>query len=226
MFIVTEKWKQAYPGAFVGVLVMNSVINPPHHAALSERKSALEQTLRAKYADFDRPALRALPILQAYHTYYKRFKKTYHVQLQLESIVHKGKSIPQVAALVEAMFMAELEDQMLTAGHDLDVVQTPVRIDVAEGDEAYVRINGRSQQLAAGDMFIADTAGVLSSVIHGPDQRTQITDGTTRVLFTVYAPPGIGETAVHSHLQTIQTNINLFAPQAEVELTAVYSTDS
>ncbi len=222
MFIITEKWKQAYPGAFVGLLAMNGVVNPPEHAELDARKSALEAALREKYATFDRPALRALPVLQVYHTYYKRFKKTYHVQLQLESIVHKGKSIPQVAALVEAMFIAELEDQMLTAGHDLDVVQTPMRIDVAEGSEEYVRINGQSQQLAAGDMFIADAVGVLSSVIHGPDQRTQITEATTRVLFTVYAPPGIGETAVHTHLQTIQTNINLFSPQAEVELTAVY----
>lgn len=226
MFIITEKWKQAYPGAFVGVLAMNHVVNPAEHAALDERKAALEAELRAKYAAFDRPALRALPVLQAYHNYYKQFKKSYHVQLQLESVVHKGKSIPRVAALVEAMFMAELEDQMLTAGHDLDVVQTPLRIGVAEGSEQFVRINGQSQTLAAGDMFIADTVGVLSSVVHGPDQRTQITEATTWVLFTVYAPPGIGETAVLTHLQNIQTNVHLIAPQAEVELTAVYGTGS
>jgi DNA/RNA-binding domain of Phe-tRNA-synthetase-like protein len=225
MFVVSENWQQAYPGAFVGVLVMNHVVNPPGHEALEAQKAALETTLRDKYASFDRPALRALPILQAYHDYYKRFKKTYHVQLQLESVVHKGKSIPRVAALVEAMFMAELEDQMLTAGHDFDVVQPPVRVDVAEGRETFVRINGRSQQLATGDMFIADTVGVLSSVIHGPDQRTQITEGTTHVLFTAYAPPGIGETAVHAHLQNIQNNVHLIAPQAETEQLDVYGTN-
>jgi DNA/RNA-binding domain of Phe-tRNA-synthetase-like protein len=215
MFTVTEKWKEAYPGAAVGVLVMDKVINPAVHPALNERKAALEADLRRQFADFDRPALRALPVLQAYHRYYKRFKKTYHVQLQLESIVHKGKSIPHVAALVEAMFMAELADQMLTAGHNFAVVQQPVRIDVADGNEEYVRINGRSQQLAAGDMYIADTVGVLSSVVHGPDQRTQITDGTTQVLFTVYAPEGIGATAVQAHLENIQSNVLLVAPQAE-----------
>jgi hypothetical protein len=31
----------------------------------------------------------------------------------------KGKAIPRQAALVEAMFMAELENLILTAGHDL-----------------------------------------------------------------------------------------------------------
>jgi len=37
------------------------------------------------------------PILKAYQEYYRRFKKTYHVQLQLESLLFKGKSIPSVA---------------------------------------------------------------------------------------------------------------------------------
>lgn len=223
--IVSEKWRQIYPRAFVGVLVLDNVVNPAGHAVLSQRKAALEAELRARYADFDRLALRALPVLQAYHNYYKRFKKTYHVQLQLESIIHKGKSIPQVAALVEAMFMAELEDQMLTAGHDLDVVQGAVRIDVAGGSEEYVRINGQVQQLAAGDMFIADAIGVLSSVVHGPDQRTQITEATTRVMFTVYAPPGIGATAVHTHLQNIQNNVYLVSPKAHTEKLAVFGAD-
>ena len=35
-------------------------------------------------------------ILQAYAAYYKQFKKTYHVQLQVESIVLKGKGLPNV----------------------------------------------------------------------------------------------------------------------------------
>lgn len=223
MFTISEKWRKAYPEAFAGVLAMNNVVNPAEHAGLEARKAALEAELRAKYASFDRPALRAMPVLQAYHNYYKRFKKTYHVQLQLESVVHKGKSIPRVAALVEAMFMAELEDQMLTAGHDLDVVQGPVRLDVADGSEEFVRINGQAQQLAAGDMFITDSVGILSSVVHGPDQRTQITDATTRVLFTVYAPPGIEATAVHNHLQNIQKNVLLVAPEAVTETLTIFN---
>lgn len=222
MLTVTDKWKQTYPGAFVGVLVLADVTNPPEHAVLNARKTAVESALRSQYADFDRPALRALPILQAYHRYYKQFKKTYHIQLQLESIVHKGKSIPRVAALVEAMFMAELEDQMLTAGHDLAVVEGPIRLDVADGSEEFVRINGRPQQLAAGDMVIADSVGVLSSVVHGPDQRTQIRASTTRVLFTAYAPPGIGATAVQAHLQNIESYARLIAPAARTETLAVF----
>ena len=169
--------------------------------------------------------MKSLPVLEAYNAYYRQFKKTYHVQLQLESVVFKGKSIPSVAALVEAIFVAELKNLLLTAGHDLAAAQKPVRVDVAEGSERYIRLNGQEQQLKPGDMMIADAEGVISSVLYGPDQRTRITAGTKQVLFTVYAPPGIGEEAVRAHLEDIRDNVLLVAPQAQVETLKVYGTD-
>ena len=226
---LSEAWKTAYPGASVGVLAMEGVANPAHHAALEARKTALEDELRARYAGYDRAAFKALPAIQAYNAYYRRFKKTYHVQLQLESIVLKGKSIPSVAALVEAMFMAELDHQLLTAGHDLALVQGAPRIDVAGGSERYLRLNGQQQTLKAGDMYIADQhpdgpwGGVLSSILYGPDQRTRITGATTAVLFTVYAPPGIETAAVQRHLEEIQSYVRLVAPEARTTLLNVYA---
>jgi len=222
MFSVSEAWRAAYPGAAVGVLAMGGVDNPERCAALDEIKEGLEAQIRARYTSQEE--VRSLERLQAYRNYYKRFKKTYHVQMQLESVALKGKSIPSVAALVEAMFIAELKNLLLTAGHDLDIVEAPVRLDVATGDEQFRRINGQEQQLKAGDMFIADRQGVLSAVIYGPDQRTQIVAGTRRALFTVYAPPGIGEAAVGQHLQDIASYARLIAPEAETELLDVYGT--
>src|SRR5689334_9509085 len=100
MFEVTSTWKSTYPGAHTGVLVIRNVSNPAHHMELETRKAALEEELRARFAGQDRAALTGHPVLQAYGDYYRGFKKTYHVQLQLESILWKGKSIPRVAALV------------------------------------------------------------------------------------------------------------------------------
>ncbi len=225
MFMVSEAWKTAYPGAAVGVLAMHNVVNPEHHPVLEKQKEELENQLRSRFSGHDRAALKALPTIQAYNTYYKRYKKTYHVQLQLESVVFKGKSIPQVAGLVEAMFMAELKNLLLTAGHDLEAIQMPVGIDVANGTERYVRLNGREQELKPGDMMIADAQGVISSVIYGPDRRTRITSETRQVLFTVYAPPGIGQQTVNDHLQDIRANVLLVAPEAHVELLEVYGAE-
>ncbi len=223
MFSVSEAWKTRYPGAAAGVLAMGNVANPKSHAAMDQAKEELEGQIRAGFAS--KEELRAQDRLQAYRAYYKRFKKTYHVQLQLESIAFKGKSIPRVAALVEVMFTAELKNILLTAGHDLDIVEPPVKLDVAQGSERYTRINGQEQQLKAGDMFISDTQGVLSAVIYGPDQRTRILPTTRRVLFTVYAPPGIGAEAVRQHLQDMEAYVRLIAPQAETELLQVYEAD-
>jgi DNA/RNA-binding domain of Phe-tRNA-synthetase-like protein len=222
MFSVSEEWRAMYPGAAVGFLALGSVTNPAHSEALDQRKAALEEKLRARYAGYDRAAFKALSTLQAYRAYYKRFKKTYHVQLQLESIVLKGKSIPRVAALVEAMFMAELKNQLLTAGHDLALVREPVGIDVARGEVRMVQLRGEEKALKAGDMYIADAEGVLSSVIYGPDRRTPIGPATERALFTVYAPAGIGEAAVREHLEDIQANVAVFAPGVEVLALEVY----
>ena len=74
-------------------------------------------------------------------------------------------------------------------------------------------------------MMIADAQGVISSVIYGPDRRTRITSETRQVLFTVYAPPGIGEQAVYDHLRDIQANVLLVAPEAQVEVLEVYGTE-
>lgn len=211
-FTANETWRQQYHGAAVGVLALENVSNPRQHPQLEALKEALEHDLRRRFGDSDRAELRSRPTLQAYHDYYKRFKKSYHVQLQLESVVFKGKSIPRVAALVEAMFMAELKNQLLTAGHDLATVARPFGVKVADGNERYIRINGQEQQLKEGDMFIADAQGVMSSIIYGPDRRTQIGPQTTAAVFTVYAPAGIAPETVAGHLEDIKSYVALFAP--------------
>lgn len=129
----------------------------------------------------------------------------------------KGKAIPRVVALVEAMFIAELKNLLLTVGHDLDLeaIAPPVRLDVAQGIERYTLLNGSEQVLKAGDMLMADGQGVISSVLHGPDHRTRITAATRQVHFAVYAPPGIGKKAVAQHLEDIRDKVLLVAPQAQ-----------
>ncbi len=225
MIEISSSWKSEYPGSSIGVLAMHGVANPQQHPQLDERKKNLEDTLRAQFSSYDRTSLRAIPVLASYRDYYKRFNKTYHVQHQLESLVFKNQPIPKVAALVEAMFMAELKNLLLTAGHDLSAIEPPLRIDVAKGTESYIRMNGEEQTLKAGDMMIADTNGILSCIIYGPDRRTRIRPQTDRVVFTVYAPPGIEVRAVNRHLEDIRENVTVIAPGASVELLETFGTD-
>ncbi|HTX78374.1 MAG TPA: phenylalanine--tRNA ligase beta subunit-related protein, partial [Longilinea sp.] len=218
MFEVTQDWSTNYPHAHAGILAMEQVENPALHAGLEERKRVIENDLRVRFAGQDPHALEALVPIRAYSAYYKRFDKTYHVLGQLTSVVFKGKSIPSTAALVEAMFMAELKNMLLTAGHDLDQLRLPVTLGVANGDEHYTLLRGQEQVLKPGDMFMADQAGVISSILYGPDQRTQINAATKNVLFAVYAPEGIDPQAVQVHLEDIRDLVLLIAPSATIKL--------
>ena len=221
-FNVGKTWQQTYPSAHVGILVMRRTLDPPSHPSLEHRKQVLENELRSRYAGMDRKALLALPAIQAYSAFYKAFKKTYHVQLQLESFLFKGRSFPQVSALVDAMFMAELSNLLLTAGHDLASLQGPLRLEIAQGTEIYTTLPGDEKTLKTGDMYISDQDGVISSVLYGPDARTKITSHTQEVLFTVYAPEGISKETILGHLGDIRDNVLSVSPGAQVELSKVY----
>ncbi len=237
---ISKEWNTLYPGAAAGVLVVSGAGGEPNpgFAALAER---LEAGLRAQFAGFDRPALTALPVFQAYKEYYRRFNKTYHVLLQLESVALKGRPLPRTEPLVQAMFMAELKNQLLTAGHDLDALRggaaialaqiartnagrwRGLRLDVATGSEHYTTLGGEAQALKPGDMFISDEDGVISSIIYGPDQRTRLMPTSRGAVYTVYAPPGIGAQAVQRHLEDLRDFVRAAFPQARVEQLAVYS---
>jgi DNA/RNA-binding domain of Phe-tRNA-synthetase-like protein len=118
-----------------------------------------------------------------------------------------------------------VKNMLLTAGHDLDSVRGQLKLDVARGDEKYVRINGSEQMLKSGDMIISDSEGVISSIIYGPDLRTRISSGTRNVMFTVYAVSGISEQSLQQHLEGIEANVRLIAPDCTTEIIRIYAAD-
>jgi DNA/RNA-binding domain of Phe-tRNA-synthetase-like protein len=92
-------------------------------------------------------------------------------------------------------------------------------------DEQFVGLGGREQVVRAGDMLMRDQSGIISAVVYGPDQRTRLVDHTRRVLFTTYAPAGIGPGQVLRHLDQLAGLVRLASPEAEVRLRAMYPTD-
>jgi DNA/RNA-binding domain of Phe-tRNA-synthetase-like protein len=221
-FIVSDTWKAQYPGAVVGILAMRDVRNPESHPAIETLKREKEDELRAQFAGQDRTALKNLDPIKAYEAYYGKYGKTYHVLLQLESIALKGKPFASTGALVQVMFVAEVGNLILTAGHDLDTMVPPLTLDIAKGTESYMLYHGKLQSPKQGDMMISDAEGITSSIVLGPDQRTRIHAGTRNVLFAAYAPVGIGKEAMRKHMEEIQHGTMLIAPEAVTELLEVY----
>lgn len=217
MIEITQEFKSTYPGASIGVLLINNIKNQKNNTELSARKRQIESEIRKQFEGKDRQYLNNLDNNKAYEQYYKMFKKTYHVLLQLESIVFKGKSIPDVDCLVEAMFMAEIKNQLLTAGHDVDKLQLPIKVGVSNGKENYIVMNGKEQVCTQGDMFMYDDKGVISSILNGPDSRTKIDGNTNHVLYIVYAPEGVEKDTIKKHLEDIKDNLSLISNDFTVE---------
>jgi len=209
-------WREAHPGASVGLIAMQGVANPASNDSLNDLATALETDLRSRLGSADHETIRATPPLPAYAAYYKRWGQRYHVAMQLESVAQKGKALPHVAALVEAMFIAELRNLLLTAGHDLDALELPVRLTVGSG-ESFTAPNGQETTVKAGDMVIADARErVLSSIVTGPSDVARIGPETTAALFYTYAPPGVDSGLVDAHLHEIECNVRSISPETAV----------
>ncbi len=221
MLIITDRFKSLYPNAKMGIAIVENIDNS-EKLRIEEAKGQLTEELIQKYKDDTKQEMKSRYPIKEYMDYYRSFKKTYHVLHQVESVAQKGKEIPHVISLVGAMFMAELKNQLLTAGHDLDKLQTPLTLDIGVGTEEYTGINKEIQGVVQNDMYLRDETGIISSILRGPDYSSRITQKTKRALFTIYAPSGIENQYIREHLEDIYGYIRLFSPGAKLTLLDIF----
>ena len=213
----TLAWHTAHPGAVIGLLELSGIVQPESSPLMNERKRETEAHLRARYQAGTRKDIAAHPVMAAYIKYYKRFNKTYHVLLQAESIALKDKNLPDVCPLVDAAYISEMETFVLTAGHDVDLLQPPILIDVSHEDEQMVQMDGTVKVIRAGDMIMRNAEGISCSILYGQCKRSPITAQTAHVLYVAYAPSGVPVDTVMTHLHGIEANIRLYSPTAVLE---------
>jgi len=212
----TDAWRGAHPGAAIGLLEISG-IEKPSPAALDARKRAAEAALRERYKGYVRKDFTALPVMAAYEKYYRKFSKTYHVLQQVESIVLKGKNLPNISPLVDANFAAEVETLVLTAGHDVARLAGALSMDVARAGDEMTQMNGARKPLLESDMIMRDANGVACSILYGQDNRSPISPQTSHVLYVAYAPAGVPAAAVEEQLKKIEDNVRLASGTAKTE---------
>ena len=215
--LATAAWRAAHTGAVIGLLELSRVENGHPSPRLDDRKRETEARLRARYQGFARKDFLSLPVMAAYAQYYKRFNKTYHVQLQVESIVSRGKRLPDVSPLVDSNFVAEMESLVLTAGHDIEKLHGGVSIDVSHDGDQLTQMDGASKAIRAGDMIMRDAGGICCSILYGQDNRSPISADTSHVLYVAYAPAGVPAETVEVHLAAIEDHARLVSPLAVSE---------
>lgn len=222
MLTLEENLKTLYPNSKFGVLIIKNVKNPSTNPEFNKIKLSVSEQLLSQYQNYNRKEFIKSEPACFYTNYYKKFRKTYPIQLQLESVILKGNSLPNTAALVEAMFVAELKNLLLTAGHDFDKIEFPIKLGLGQGNESFIGISEKDQFLTKNDMMLCDGKGIMSSILNGPDSRTQITKDTKNVLFFVYTPDGIGDNIIRNHLYDIKSYVSVFSPNSKTDLLEIF----
>jgi DNA/RNA-binding domain of Phe-tRNA-synthetase-like protein len=197
-FKVRPEVKIFYPTAKFGVLSIFDQPNQKKHNELEEVKRQLEKTIRKEYHDpIDDP------VIQCYDDYYSKWEKTYPIEFQIKSI-KKGRTFPQVSTHVDSMFLAELENRILTSGHDGDDIKGTPLFALAEQGEEYIKLNGKKQVLVKNDIILRDDNGILASILFGPALKTSIAIKTVNPVYFAWCPIGISTEIVDNHLTSIQ----------------------
>ena len=193
---VSSAARGAYAGWRIGLLEIEDLFPRGEGAELDAEVALVEKGLASRFGGLGRKELARTEPARLYAEHFARSGKAYPVLLQAEGAATKGRRIAMGDPLVRAMFAAELEGMLLTAGHDLDALKPPLHLELASGSESMPTLGGSEKAPPPGDLVMRDELGIFASVLLGPDSRTSIAPTTSRLLFVIYAPPGLAEESI------------------------------
>jgi DNA/RNA-binding domain of Phe-tRNA-synthetase-like protein len=220
MITIEQAVHDRYPTAHFGVLCVEG-FHPSPGADFGSLKAAEIARVRAQCPAYDRKTFLQTEPVSCYAGYYKRFKKTYHVLQQFETIVVKGNPLPAADPLVQVLYLTEIKHRLLIAGHDLDRIALPLTIFLSQGGERYTGASGREIELKANDICMRDGDEVILSIIYGQDFRTRMTPETHNALYLIDGVDGITPELIKPALEDMQIYLRTFDPAVRVNYVGV-----
>ena len=170
------------------------------------------QALKERFADYDRKAVFGENV---YFRFFKKFKKTYPVLMQLESILLKGRPFPDANPITAIPFLAELETQHLLGTHDVDQVQGSVQLFAGTEKAPFPGMRGEEVHTYPGDFCGRDDGGIIFSMIAGADDRTCVRESSTHVFYPVFGVAGQPMEELAAVLDRLEDYVKTLAPDAE-----------
>ena len=173
----------------------------------------IEET-RAKYPCYER---RAVFGENPYFRFFRKFKKTYTVMLQFESVIIKGQPFPYGHPVTEVPFLLELTTCMLSGTHDVDYIEGAVELFAGTEKAPFEGMHGRELHTYPGDFCGRDGAGIIFSEIAGADGRTCAREESRHVFYPVFGTPGMAGETVKAALARLRRYVAVLAPSAGTE---------
>ena len=152
-----------------------------------------------------------------YFRYFRKFKKTYPVMMQFESVLLKGREFPRWNAVTAVPFLAELETHVLCGTHDIDRLMGPVELYQAEAREPFAGLRGDEVHTYPGDVTGRDAGGIIFSMIAGADSRTCVHPDSRHVFYPVFGTPDTAPAVIEDALETLAGFVRTICPGAKIE---------
>ena len=152
-----------------------------------------------------------------YFRYFRKFKKTYPVMMQFESVLLKGREFPRWNAVTAVPFLVELETHVLCGTHDIDRLMGPVELYQAEEKTPFEGLRGDEVHTYPGDVTGRDAGGIIFSMIAGADDRTCIHPDSRHVFHPVFGTPDTDQAVIENALRRLEFFVKVLAPDAEIE---------
>lgn len=172
------------------------------------------EALKEKYHDYDRKAVFGE---NPYFRFFKKFKKTYPVMMQVESVMFKGRPFPEFNPVAEIPFLMEIVTHVLSGAHDADRIQGEVLLYSATAKEEFPGLRGQPFHTYPGDFCGRDEKGIIFSLIAGADERTCARTDSTHVFYPLFGTPDLPVTVLEEAMKVLVRYIKVLAPEAEIK---------
>lgn len=185
--------------------------NEPAFRALAERELA---ACRERFADYDRKAVFGQ---NPYFRFFRKFKKTYPVMQQFESVLFKGRPFPDVNPVTEVPFLLELCTFVLSGTHDIDRMDGGLTVFSPDAKLPFAGMRADSTHTYPGDVCGRDDSGIIFSMIAGADNRTCVHPDSRHVFYPVFGTPDTPSALLSSALEQLCGYVRTLTPDAEIQ---------
>lgn len=180
------------------------------HALVEQEFAAL----RERFAAYERKEVFGE---NPYFRFFKKFKKTYPVMMQFESIMFKGQPFPSFNPITEIPYLLELTTHVLSGTHDIDCIQGPVVLFEGTEKAPFTGMRGTEAHTYPGDVCARDDGGIIFSMIAGADARTCAHPDSCHVFYPIFGTPDLPVSVITDAMDTLTRYVQTLAPTAQIE---------
>lgn len=174
--------------------------------------------LRGRYQDYDRKAVFGEDL---YVRFFKKFKKTYPIMLQFESVMFKGRPFTCDDPVTAVPFLLELTTHILSGTHDVAHIEGGLTLFMAEEKMPFIGLRGEEVHTYPGDFCARDDGGIVFSEIAGVELRSRAREESRHVFYPVFGTPGMDGAVLSGAMEQLLRYIRTLAPTAEIETVLV-----